>query len=259
MKQILNYVWLANRNYYDPARMASGSPIPAEYLNNALITADENSDLKVCIWVDQDQINEAGRILLSSFRAGHKNVTFRNLGEVAAYRNMIRRPIGPVSLAVGVDNMAQTWRYVDLTRMLVLDHVFRSENPKEAFYSDFDVTEPSLNGKEVRRLMNRFGLVFAKYDRDGLAANKYLENGFMGFDRLYARQIRDKVIPAIAKAYHHGDQNGWLAFCACAGEIARRKQQDIRKMTVEIRTLWKGKKPQFNPSLLVIGQKAPAL
>jgi|GEM_PF-2446838 len=256
MQCALNYVWISDRNYYDPSQFASRSPIPAEYLNNALCIAGQNPDVTTLIWYDPSLVTKAETQVLEDLPLKPANVKFMDLRDVSAYRNLPLFALPNETPNPTQNPHAVIWKKVDLARMLVLDHVFRRMKAKEAIYSDFDIIQPEVRAPELKTLLNKFGVFFSKFDRDGQVDRPFVENGFMGFKHTRAPAIRRMFIRKTLEEYADGSvMNGWLAFRSCAVELSNAIQQDVNTTSVLIRSFWGGEKPHFSPYQLVLGQK----
>jgi len=204
----LNYIWLSNDKYYDPKEFASKSPIPTEYLDNAVRTARDNPDVQVNIWAEFGKVDKR---YFDDFVIKPQNLTFRNLNDVEGYRE------DPLFH----DANADIWKKCDLVRLYVLDHVISKENAANAYFSDFDIKSPKFSSAPVQDKLKHTGYVFSYCDRDK-NGHGYIENGWFGINGAYEREnnlLKKEFIPSTKSGYAWGNKNGWMAFCKCAGKI----------------------------------------
>lgn len=224
----LNYIWLSNKKYYNPAKFESKSPIPVEYLNNAIKTALQNQNVNVFVWIDSKKIRGQDASFLNQV-AVPENLSFRDLNTVDVYRN------DPFFQ----NRATNIWQKCDLLRLSVVDHVLTNKTVETAFYSDFDVYIPKISSKVIQGRLNKTGLIFC-YVRH------FFENGFFGIRRDKKKLLEDMFIPYTKTGYGDGYKNGWTAFrlsagiaCDC-GEGIFINVNKIRKVAIELATLYGG-------------------
>ncbi len=217
MRSSLNYVWIANKEYYDPRHFASGSPIPVEYLHNAFRIANKNPFVPVLIWCDFGLFTRPEKNFLLNLLGRPINLAFEDLRNIRSYR--WSRPAMAYRRTKNTDDL---WRCLDLARLLVVRHVLENMDVQAAFYSDFDVANPDTESDAAVRSLRRIGLYFG-FDhwfagKDGEAFGGYVENQFFGVHRHKGLEILDRrFIPAARQAVSRDrEDNGWPAFRRCA-------------------------------------------
>lgn len=249
MKNVLNYIWISNRDHYDPERTSSGSPVPAEYLNNAFQNARENPEVTTLLWCDYSLLSEAERTFLETHPDKPETFSFRDLNQIPSYGKtaLFGKTNDEIRLRAGKGPdapSARIWQKVDLVRLLVLEHLFKTTGAKNVFYSDLDIINPQLTSSFAVQALKKHGMIVNMYGREGLAPKPFLENQFMAFSRSREKDVSEKLIPAVRKSYQDGHKNGWVAFC----QYARKTVPDLSRVAFLARTLWPQGKPQFNPS-----------
>ncbi len=227
---VLNYIWLNNKQHYDAEKFFSESPIPREYLSHAAETAGKNPEVKFYVWVDFDEINPQ-KIRFDEDRYPKPyNLFFKNLKDVKAYNE------NPYL----ADSSASFWKKIDLLRLYVVQHVLSNEKVSTAYYSDFDMNIPRLSSSLVQTPLKNVGFVFC-YDFD--LAGLFFENGFLGIDGLNDRSLRwlKTFISSAIKSYDKYP-NGWNVYCKIAQSICRSKKYeavvDLEKYGFLASTLW---------------------
>ncbi len=250
MKSVLNYVWIPNKDYYDSSLFESRSPIPAEYLNNAVRVARDHPDMTVWIWCDYELLREDEKAFLGNLRGLPENIHFKDMNDIVAYREEKKKK----KKGVKTGQKSSAWKKVDLARLLVLEHVFKRTGANEVFYSDLDVINPAFESEHLKKR----GIVFCCYDHDGHERRKFLENGFLGLHRKWADFLSKNFIPETRKGYQEGQKDGWFAFKACAKKLCsgQLKGMDPETLSFTLRTFWDGQDPHFRPEAPLVLQSS---
>jgi len=248
MEYLLNYAWIGNKDYYCSEKFRSRSPIPAEFLNNVDQVAQKLSDITIWIWCDDAELTRRGKEVLLAFKQRHPNLHLKNLNNVPTYReNPVFEKIQKEPQAVKI------WHKVDLLRLLVLAHVFKTTDVTWAFYSDFDVADPEIHSQRTRLILDKHSLLLN--NSCVTPEETFIENNFMGFHRAISDEITQRFIPETVASFSRNKFSGWDAFWKCALEFCAIKKisvGDISFYHPSIRTKGRHK---FDTQLLVIGQK----
>lgn len=257
MKRLLNYVWINNKFYYDPAEFPSGSPIPTAFLNNAFWVAGTNPSIETNIWCDFAKMSAKRRQFLERNMPDCPNLVLRDLNEIEAYKtfkDFERREVGPNGkLNDDVEHEDRIWRKVDMARLLVLDHTLSSPDVDEAYYSDFDIIAPPLEDKKLRTVVRENGVVLGLYQPEGDSRKgAYVENSFMGFSRAGRELLQEDLLSQTRAHYAVGDWNGWVAFLDCVEKwLGSRKAINLEDCGCYVRPLWPHER-QFVPEAKLI-------
>lgn len=229
MANSLNYVWINNRSYYDPASFSSGSPIPVEFLQNAFEVAAQNPGVTARIWCDFDLMSEEQKHFLLKMKSKPKNLTIRSLCDIKAYLDM------PVfekrrSHAKREPKDWTIWHKVDMARMIVLEHALVKEKDEIAYYSDMDIQSLNLQDHRLASIVKTFGMVC---NQNGTC----IENQFLGLHKKRRSWIRNNFIPSILDGFEQGYSDGWWGFTSCVEKLAIKSKTDPYSLCIEIKSL----------------------
>ena len=105
---------------------------------------------------------------------------------------------------------------VDLARVIVLDHVMKTDGKRCNLYADFDV--PDLRLRDAWEKMNKYGMALGT-DNDGapIVENSYFGFGTMRGGKKRISELLKATVPAAEEGY-----NGFSAFSGCASGWAEK-------------------------------------
>lgn len=198
MADYLNYVWLSNKDYYDPSKYKDQSPIPTDYVENAFAVASENSHITSIIWCDFKQMGKSNMDRLTTNKRQPKNLSFRDLNEIADYKE--------IPLFREETDKKNIWRKVDLARVLMLSHVLSFPDAEAVYYSDMDVYKLPVSPEHVK-VIKQAGFAF-----DYLSDGGTVENRFIGIHISQKNGVENTLVPCTKEAIL--DENafdGWRA------------------------------------------------
>ncbi len=239
----LNYLWISNKAYYDPTRFVSGSPIPAELINNVFDVAEKHRTIHVNLWCGFSLSSEADSHFLEQLKSKPENLTYCDLRQLLAFRaiNIFEG---------GMKEPHKTiWHAVDTARLVILDHALTKGGADIAIYSDLDVIDPPLSSSRLLTVLDHFGIVFN-------AEEGYIENQFIGFHKKRQSLLSKFFIPATQAQGHENAHDGWWAFRTGMEEILCVSGVNVEDASVEIKTLSGAPCTPytFDKNLLVKGQ-----
>lgn len=212
-RSILNYVWI---NKLKQKRGDRANPIPEAYCVNAAGIARQYPDVKTIIWVDEKLLSAGSKkAVYARFAAENlPNLSVVNVRSIPSYAG--DKIFDDLEF---VERTQDTlWKRVDRARLLVLEHVLETGMADEAFYSDFDIIDPQLKGRRLRRIFNEHGLVFGKIPMPPPNHDTGLENGFIGFKP--AQMPFLKKLIAENRQWERNDTDGFPAFVYPVYEFA---------------------------------------
>jgi hypothetical protein len=196
------------------------------------------SEVTTLLWCDYSLLSEAERTFLETHPDKPETFSFRDLNQIPSYGKtaLFGKTNDEIRLRAGKGPdapSARIWQKVDLVRLLVLEHLFKTTGAKNVFYSDLDIINPQLTSSFAVQALKKHGMIVNMYDREGLAPKPFLENQFMAFSRSREKDVSEKLIPAVRKSYQDGHKNGWVAFC----QYARKTVPDLSRVAFLARTL----------------------
>jgi hypothetical protein len=195
----LNYLWI-NRIAQD-----ASTNLPDHYLQNAIRTANRNSDTITRIWIDfaratPDSLEKIRR----EIRRAHAPIELCDLRTIARYRNEAvfdkdthehPKHIDASGLAYS-PSTATIWRQVDYAKLLLVAEDMERGDVTHSFFSDFDVLNLNLANPEINHMLTTHGIVIAREMSARAASDGTPENSFFGFDCVGQKNFMlDVVLP----------------------------------------------------------------
>lgn len=230
---ILNYIWIKNPFASPGNENGTVSAVPQHYLENAFRISNEHPHIDVIVWYDSSLHSNQEIQALEKTSNKPKNLVFRDLNEIREY---VDDPVTQQAASNAVyDSYYKNpiWKKVDLTRIIVLDYLFRTTTAEVVFYSDFDIMRPDIDTKHSQAMLGRDGALFMAAQGKSFdptlnypgSGQSYLENQFIGFSRRLEKLLRNDLLPNTRDCCLKGG-TGWPALCNFVYEHIMRSDEE---------------------------------
>jgi hypothetical protein len=226
---LVNYVWINMEP--DRADRKAKCSVSLKHLDRAYMNARYYPDARFKIWVDFRFLDERSRTCLREHaqRFAPANAALCDLNDIAPYHNdKLFAPDGAALKSV--------WPRVDYARLIVLEHVLKTEPQRYALYADFDVTDVRLRAAVEK--MEQYGTALATTGASRFFGGRLnifegmLENGYYAFRKgSEAEKLLKSLRRKTGRAAGVG-QNGFGPFTELVGEWAKTHKTPTSKMTI---------------------------
>lgn len=192
----VNYVWLNKECLKGRPSEDVMCGVPLSYLDRAYANARCYPDTQFMVWLDYDLFDDSTKFFLEThaYLSAPANTKFMNLRNIDAYKECVYYQHG---------SKAHIHNKVDLSRIIVLEHVKRTMEYDAAFYADFDVENVQLNREETLALMEKNGIVFGKLPKGEQITHYFRNNlhpGYIGVNDKGGQYLTEEMLPALLEA-----------------------------------------------------------
>ncbi len=195
---IANYVWINKQPCAEPTEDDALCGVPLHYFDKAYENAKKHPDVTFNLWVDFNFLDLSSRFFIEShaYLFAPNNLNLRSLHEIDDYKNDPR---------FAVNTKENIWARVDLARLLVLSHCFKTTASKQVFYTDFDLDDIQVLDEAVQNSLSIHNMVFGK------TKSHHIENGYMGFQIGKGADFLNSILIPRTKEESRGEKNGYGA------------------------------------------------
>ncbi len=239
---MVNYLWIfKDKIYQDPdGDEDTLSKVPLSEIAQAIDNANMYPDADVKIWLDFTQLDPMTKFWVESFvydGATHKNIEVCDLNDIPEYRYSEVMHPDPEDY-----RMPGIWEQVDLAKLYVIDHAFRTTGARDVYFADFDIEDIGIEAERHKDIMDEFEFVFGSApvpprepgetgSTVGTLSNgRKLENQFMGFRHGdMSRRLRTELIPDTTYSAQEQRVNGWWDVVEFANAQVKRLNADLEE------------------------------
>ncbi len=193
-RTLVNYIWVSESPLDENSDFLG---IPPEQLERTLRNTQEYDEADVVLWLDYKKLDPEtrGQLAQDANPFNLPNIQIRDLNTVPDYTT------NPLT----AEDDVQLFVKVDMARLQVLSHGFKTTDYNEIYYADMDVPDLKLRSPELKDIMDKYGLTLGQYYEDEIEGMCY-ENSYMAFRRGNGQDFLENwLIPASQEGMFHED------------------------------------------------------